>query len=428
MDRPGSFTALLEAIKAARIEGYEPVDVVAHDLLGRIESKPALRLKLTNVLNRPLSGKLEVKLGALALADAAQPLTLAPHETKELSLKIGGGQAAPDNTYPLSVVFDAGPDGRKEHTESLHVNLISRQTINVDGNLDEWKDVLPQPIRSGPGAGKNLTEKAWLPFVKFEDAAGQGYASGYLAYDDKNFYFAAKIADGTPYDGNIRFAARDDDSYYYPETSNDVRSENGKESRIELHWPAGVRRYSYRKNPDLPNGDGTDNVQIGFHVRPVSETDWLSHPVGTMPRFMVYKTTDYEYALNPVAQEQGGGTEIWRLLAPGVPRKHFYPRQPKAQGKDGGPVNDGRLTIKRDGNTRLVECALPWSEIPDVKQKLNAGEPIKFTFRVNDNKAPSYESNEDRSVSKADTYALHNYWQTSWAVETEFAFEKPAAK
>ena len=121
----------------------------------------------------------------------------------------------------------------------------------------------------------------------------------------------------------------------------------------------------------------------------------------------------------------GGGAEIWRLSAPGVPRKHYYPRQPAVlSGKDGGPVNDGKLVMKRDGASRIVECAIPWPELPDVKKKVDAGQRVKFTFRVNDNKAPSYELNEDRSVSKADTYAMHNYWQTSWAVETEFAFEK----
>jgi hypothetical protein len=147
---------------------------------------------------------------------------------------------------------------------------------------------------------------------------------------------------------------------------------------------------------------------------------------GTMPRFVCYKTTDYEYALNQVAERHGGGAEIWRLAAPGVPRKHFYPRQNKAADpyKDGGPVTEGKLSVKREGKSRLVECAIPWSEISAVKQKLDRQEPIKFTFRVNDNQGPSYELNGQRSVSKGDSYALHNLWQSSWAVETEFAFEK----
>ena len=68
---------------------------------------------------------------------------------------------------------------------------------------------------------------------------------------------------------------------------------------------------------------------------------------------MCYEDTDYEYALNPVAPAFGGGTEVWRLLAPGMPRKHFYPRQFKSA-VDGGPVTGAKLIIKRDGNTRIV--------------------------------------------------------------------------
>ncbi len=424
----GSFKKMLQALREARIDGLEPVDIVAHDLLDRVNNKPAFHLTITNILNRPVQGKLTVKLGELQLADANSDVSLKANETKELTFAVTGGAASPDNSYPLSVAFDAGADGKKTHDEAMHVNVISKTTINIDGDLSDWADVLPQPIRSTPGAGRNLTEKAWLPFVKFDEKAGIGYASGYMAYDDKYFYFAAKIADDTPYEGNVRFEKRDDDSYFYPETSYSIS--NGKHE--ELHWPAGVRRFSYRKDPDLPSGSHTDNVQIGFNVLPVEKTDWIAALPGTMPKFVCYKTTDYEYALNSVAEKFGGGTEVWRLAAPGVPRKHYYPRQPKVAdpAKDGGPVHEAKLVMKRDGNVRLVECAMPWSEIPAVKEKLAANEPIKFTFRVNDDKGLSYELNELRSVSKGDSYALHDLWQSSWSVETEFAFEgaKPAAK
>ena len=81
-------------------------------------------------------------------------------------------------------------------------------------------------------------------------------------------------------------------------------------------------------------------------------------------------------------------------------------------------------TMLRDGNTRLVETAIPWTEIPEVKKRLDAGQPIKFSFRVNDNAGAGYELNGGRSVSKINTYSFHDYWSTSWAVETEFTFEK----
>jgi len=105
-----------------------------------------------------------------------------------------------------------------------------------------------------------------------------------------------------------------------------------------------------------------------------------------------------------------------------MPRKHFYPRQPKSPFD--GAVKEGKLAMVREGNTRLVEAALPWSEIPKVKERLDAGKRIKFTFRVNDNGGPSYELATERSVSKANSITFHNDWQSHWSNELEFGFEK----
>ena len=132
--------------------------------------------------------------------------------------------------------------------------------------------MLPQPIRSAPGAGKNLTEKAWLPFVKFDAEAGQGFASGYLAYDDKNFYFAAKIADDKPYAGNIRFANRDDDADFYPEKSFAIQDDGKLKEQI---WPAGVRRYSYRQESGAA-GRRRERKRAAWLQRAADRTDRLA--------------------------------------------------------------------------------------------------------------------------------------------------------
>ena len=184
-----------------------------------------------------------------------------------------------------------------------------------------------------------------------------------------------------------------------------------------------MRRFSYRKNFDIPSGNDHDNVQIAFNVLPDAEKPLLPFPRGTMPHFMVYADTDYEFALNPVAPEYGGGTEVWRLLAPGMPRKHFYPRQPKAP-RDGGPVKNAKLVMRRDGNLRIVEAAIPWHEIPRVKDRLDQGKTIRFTYRVNDNKGPALELAAGRSVSKENALTFHDDWSTHWANELEFAFER----
>jgi hypothetical protein len=196
---------------------------------------------------------------------------------------------------------------------------------------------------------------------------------------------------------------------------------------IALVWPEGVRHYTYRKDPVLPGASlnaPSDNIQIAFNVLPIGKDGMESHPRGTMPKYTGYKCTDYEYALHTVAPEYGGGFEIWRLLTPGMPRKLFFPRQP-ASPYDGA-VKEGQLITVRRENTLYTECAIPWSEIPEVKKALDKGERIKFSCRVNNNGAPGacMELAKDRSVSKKNSRAFHPDWKEHWANELEFGFEK----
>ena len=604
---PGSFARLVQAVSAARIDGIAPLSVQARDLLAPVDRKPSLRLALTNVLNRPVQGAVTLTLGDLAL-DAPKSLSFAPGETKEVAIPVTGGAARADNAYPLAFRFDAGADGAAALQENLHVNQIARRTVQVDGSLDDWKGALPQSVKASGDQGPSLMEAAWLPFAKFDASQKSGFATAFLGYDDKNFYFAAKIADDTPSPGTLRFATRDDDAYFYPEVSyeydadktllqkeeawsmpsrnaaalflpgskaersctmwsgvagsfaadlalpegafhkvsfyfvdpddyqagrrrvlvdvqdaatgkslaqrvvseygagtyvsfraagkvrvvfrtqswlpaslsavfldpdgdpkkggapasgaaaawvaNDLQTGAAWEGKygtdgyriagaaprlpayatlafpevaqkVEHRWPEGVRRYSYRKRPELPFGSAPkfDNVQIAFNVIPADrKPDTVPFPPGTMPGFVPAPDTDYEYALNPVAPEYGGGTEVWRSFVPGMVRKHFYPRQP-ASPYD-GPVKAAQLAFRQDGNTRIVECALPWSELPLVKKALDAGGTVKFSFRVNDDHGPSMELAQDRSVSRKNPNAFHPDWVEHWANQVEFSFEK----
>ena len=392
-----------------------PVEILAHDFLQSVPYAK-LHLSVTNVLNITTRGTLH---GTIAGRPFSIPLVIAANTTAESELSIKGLAPSADNSYPLAAEFFSPGYPAANVTETLHCNVIAHRTINVDGNLLDWNGVLPQTV-SADAIRATVTEEAWLPFRRFDNAKEKGLATAKLAYDSNAFYFSAKIHDTTPYAGNLRFGSRDDDSYFYPKTVIDLSGGN----RRELTWPEGVRRFTYRKDVQLPSGTGTDNVLLAFNVLPPDRKYWLPNPPGVMARYMNYPDTDYEFALNQVAPEFGGGTEVWRLLAPGVPRKHYYPRQPKAR-RDGGPVEGAELVAWRGGDWRYVEASLPWREIPDVQKAMQSGRPIKFSFRVNDNDGPAYELAQGRSVSKINCLTFHNDWDGHWANEVEFSFEPP---
>jgi hypothetical protein len=484
-------------------------------------------------------------------------LQLGPHERRVVEVRVVGGQAA-DNNYPLRCTFDAGADGQALHEEVMRVNWIGRRQIVVDGKLGDWDGALPQPIGRG--------------------------ATGFVAYDEGYFYFAAKVKDRTRGSGTLRFANWDDETFFYPKVSHEVdlaqglfkvdriggastnpvhlwrpdgggrvdgRWENaaqvlafaidltipeGKPRQVALYippgdfdlagmdlelydrkrkvaldrqrleelgqgvyavyrlagkvritfrahgwhyrarlggiffdpadeaagfvgfdretsgewfdgygtegfyvvgaervdppdislrmpkvvkkekrqWPEGVRRFSYRRAPVLPSGDAPafDNVQIAFNA---IVADGESAGLGA------YACTDYEFALNKVAKEYGGGTEVWRLLAPGMVRGDFYPRVADLQQ---GAVEGAQLAIVHKGKTRITEVAIPWGEIPEVQALMAAGKPVKFSFRVNYDRVASRELGQGRSAARVNGPAFHAVGGEHWANELEFGWER----
>jgi hypothetical protein len=312
--KPGSFEILLAAIRQGRMEGIEPLAKACSDMTAPIGGKPALRLKLTNVLNRPVKGRLSVKLGKLHV-EAPGELSFGAHETKEVPMRVIGGEPTPSNTYPLSLVFDAGVDGVSTHDEDMHCNVIAKRTIQVDGKLDDWEGAWPQIISEGGQLAPTMAEACWWPMRSFDTSVKKGAATGYVAADDQCFYFAAKVADATPDAGMPRYATLDPDQFFYPEVVYASDEKNPQAPKTELVWPKGVRRFSYwTQMMELPSGSwpNHDNAQIAFQVFPQghAKKDDYPFPPGTVPGYIGYHDSDYIFALNPVAEKYGGGTEV----------------------------------------------------------------------------------------------------------------------
>jgi len=237
---PGSGAALVAAVRAARIDGYEPLASVVRDALRPIGAGAVFAIELKNILNRPVAGKLQVTISGLQIEVPTEVAFLA-HERKIVNAKVIGGAPNPRNQYALSLRFDAGADGVAEHDETVRVNLIGRRAITVDGDLSDWDGTLPQTVSAG-GSGPTLMETAWLPMVKYDPALTTGFATAWMAADDSGFHFAAKIADNTPHAGMPRFATIDDSDCFYPETSYQVDRVKTRAARTaELRTDAGKK-------------------------------------------------------------------------------------------------------------------------------------------------------------------------------------------
>ena len=194
-------------------------------------------------------------------------------------------------------------------------------------------------------------------------------------------------------------------------------------NKTEHDWPADIRRYSYRKRPDLPAGDKHDNVQIAFNVLPNDKKPDLMNPEGTMPKYEVYPDTDYEYALNPVAAAYGGGTEVWRLRMPRNAAQAFLP--PPARPKFDGAVKDAQLVETGMATPGLSKRPFRGLKFLKSKSALMPGKRSSSASGSTTTGArPMNWLATDRSVSKTNFLSFHNDFATHWSNELEFKFEK----
>jgi len=164
--------------------------------------------------------------------------------------------------------------------------------------------------------------------------------------------------------------------------------------------------YVYKKAPWVDQSFAGDVLQLGFdmldgyHFRMKLDTDRVPYGFHAMP------DTDYEFSAYAC---QDGGSELWRVLAPGMPRGHYYPRQPRAK-FDQGPVEGAQLVVARDGSVIIYEMAIPWAAMKDFQPA--AGRTFGFTFCARNNKGPHVSYGIEKSATKNNGLALHPYWES----------------
>ena len=455
----GGAPLIARRLAAAKIDGVRPVEIIAHDFTTPVEAPgAAVAVTLHNLLNRPLEGVLLAKPpSSITLKTDHLPVKLDAGATAQLQFPIAQAKASPANAYPFGFSL-ARYSLATPWRETLYVLVAKRGTKTIDGKLDDWARDLGVPVHARLQKA-DPTERAWLPFAKLQDAEPDGsFAELKLAWDAQFLYVAARVNDPTDSPGKQRLATWDEDQYFRSAkddaicetlrpfeklvTANMRNKDVAARTKADPQWPAyqkfldahpdtkqavqtnAARVYfeARRRNPKATFADAAhvykkvpwhdqpwagDTLQLAFDIRPnyafrmKPDTDRVPEGFHAMP------DTDYEFAAYACTD---GGSELWRLLAPGMPRGHHYPRQPRAK-FDQGPVQGARHVVRRDGKVTTYELAIPWAELKDGQPK--PGKTFAFTFRVNNNKGPALVFGADKSATKTNGLSLHPYWQAS---------------
>lgn len=404
--------AAAERLRGAKIQGKRPVEILPRDFTERVAAGAVLSVEVHNCLNRPIRGQLAVTAPAgVQLKQAQQPVELAAGQRKAVPLELAECQPNAANAYPFGFRFTSDA-GNAEYREVLHATIIPRKTITVDGNLDDWKDV-PGVTVVAKAQKAEATELLRRPWLDLRDAEPEGnFAQFKLAWDDNFLYVAALVNDPTPQDkGLAPMAGRDEDLYFHTKASDEQSPYKEFLQKYPGRSFAEVP-YVWRYNPESPDHPALptipfrrDRLQIALDV--TNEWHDLKPDTDKVPYgFHVVPDTDYEYSLYLTDR----GSELWRQLAPGVPRVHDWPRQPRGL-KTTGPVPGAKHVVKREGKTYLYEAAIPKQELAQLK--LAAGTTLGIALRAGNNKGPHVDFGVDKAVSKRNGLTLHPYWEAS---------------
>jgi hypothetical protein len=401
-------------LKEARIEGKRFLEIVPLDFNALPDSKgAALRVTLRNRLNREVTGSLKVAPPAgITLKGDSQEVTLRAGEARTFELPLDRAELSPANSYPFGFEFSSSA-GNASYSESLSAAVVPRGAKQIDGKLDDWADV-PGITVIGSGDKMDISEQLRRPWIEVQKDHPQATTGELkLAWDDDYLYLGARVSDPTNEEAAFRFSERDENSYFHSAASDSIspykefieeyRKKTGDPQRSFAEVP-----FVYRRSPEAGIPFRRDRLQFAFDVCP----GWHDmQPVASVADgFHAVPDTDYEYSLYWVDDNRNGSAELWRYLAPGVPRINDWPRQLRGKVTT-GPVSGAKVAVRREGNIYTYEAAIPRNELAGLE--LKPGTEFGFTFVAGNSKGTNAYYGANKAVTKNNALTLHPYWENS---------------
>lgn len=387
--RAANASTVIKALRAGKMTGLRNVEILPGTLplLPEAGTPALLPVRLHNLRNVPVSGTLTV-----ATLTQQKPVTV------DAPFQIATG-ATLVVQVPISVPADNG--------------LPLRFTAKVNGINEIWDEVVPctgvvhtaitgiedpawtkvptvATMRAEGAAAGNEIDKIWKPFL-FKDSKQEKLpakrADLQLAWDDTGLSIRGSV-ETMGLATRPRLETRDDDSYFF-----------GKEAPN-----------AYRPDKDflaeLPfNGD---SFQVGIDVDRVEERFQRLHDLPQLSwslpdGFTAVPDTDYEFSAYLCRDSK---PELWCLLAPGVPRYHYFPHHTRgAVGQ--GPVKDAAVEVKRISGRNVFFMHIPWTRLGFTTPP-KAGQDFGFTCRWNGD--GGVEFGGSYAATKSNGLTFHPYW------------------
>lgn len=158
---------------------------------------------------------------------------------------------------------------------------------------------------------------------------------------------------------------------------------------------------------ELPfNGD---SFQVAIDIDQAEERFQRLHDLPHLPwslpdGFMAVPDTDFEYSAYLC---DDGKPELWCLLAPGIPRYHYYPRH--ARGPKGQhAVKDGAVEVERVGDRNVYFMRLTWAQLGFAAPP-KAGQDFALTYKWN--AGGGVEFGATYAATKSNGLTMHPYWK-----------------
>jgi hypothetical protein len=337
-------------LQKSHLEGVRPVE-----LLPQLDS-----VTVHNLLNRALKGRLRVNGQAVS-----EEVHLGPGERQSLSCQGHG-----------LLQFDAAT-----WTEPVAMLALPATIRLADAELRlHWDDHFLHLEASVPGP---MPQRH--PRLERWDEDAYFYSQADDALCELLRPCADDVRAGRPSEALGRLVAT------HPEVRTVLRS-GAAALYLSRRISFADARHVYRWPPQGASPWWPDSLQIG--LRPPGE------PVSYHGLAAVSDTV-FEYALYPC---DDGGSELWCLLAPGMPRGHHHPRQPRAR-IDQGVVPGGRHRVRHGNGVLSYELALPWPWKPAVGQRFCG------IVRFNRSTGPPLTLGSDSGTTRGNGLSLHPYWE-----------------